>query len=199
MKIYDISQILNEHSFVYIGDPEFNMRQLASLADGDDYNFHSISLSLHTGTHIDAPLHFIADGMSIDKISIERFVVPVLVVNYAQKSPIDKDFIASINIKEGYGLLIRTVDANKDICLTTDAANEIVAKKITLLGLDQLSSDALDSEDYPVHKILLPNNILLLENIVLTGVPDGEYCLVCAPLKIENAEASPVRALLIEN
>lgn len=187
--IYDVTHTINSSLPVYPGDPEFSREVLKSLDRGDPYTLSALHLSAHTGTHIDAPSHFISSGRSVHEIPIERLILMVDLIdagivvrpeNLSGLSPLAE------------GVIFRTGSLMGEI--SERAARACVDLKLKLVGTDALSVDS--SEEYAVHRMLLSNDILILEGLCLEGVPAGIYMLICMPLKIEGAEASPVRAVL---
>ncbi|NIU85766.1 MAG: cyclase family protein, partial [Nitrosopumilaceae archaeon] len=178
-----------------------------SLKKGDIANDSSVNMSVHTGTHIDAPSHFISDGNSVDKIEITTFMGPAYVCHMLNIETITADILDSCQIpKNAKRLLLRTnnstlwaqkkSDFYKDyVALSPNAAKWIVENNIELVGIDYLSIQKFD--DPPdVHITLLKNNVVILEGINLSDVSQGWYDLICLPLKLENIEGSPARALL---
>ena len=190
--IIDISGGLLE-SAVYPGDPEPVLRQVKSVKNGDGYNLGKITAGLHNGTHIDAPLHFFDDGESIDEMDLETFVGPCAVIEVPAGiltgADIEKLFPRSCErvLLKGRGKAF----------LHPSAASEIAFRQCRLLGIDASSIEKPES-DGAAHRCLLGENVALLEGLDLSEVKEGEYFLAAQPVKIEGAEASFCRALLIK-
>ncbi|HJO96031.1 MAG TPA: cyclase family protein [Victivallales bacterium] len=207
-KIYDISISLDTNTINYPGCEKFNRDITKSFKQKDPYTLSKLSMSSHTGTHVDSPLHFIENGNSIDEIPIDNFILNAIVVEIKNKREINAKDIKSLNIKETSALLFKTDNSEKNLInnntydsnfvyIAPSAAEICVEKKIKLIGIDYLSIDGDKNHLFESHKIILGNNIIILECIDLQKVPAGEYKLICLPLKIKGGEASPVRAILI--
>ena len=193
MEIYDISQELFGCS-VYPGDPAPKRELLASMEKGDLYNLTALSLCAHNGTHIDAPAHFIADGKTVDALSLGALVGVVFVLHHT----------GDVTAADAAAMLARARKAGAERRLliggdatVTLAAAEVFAKEgLLLLGNE---SQTVGPEDAPmaVHKILLGADCVLLEGVRLSAVPEGRYLLSAAPLLLGGAEGAPCRAILI--
>ena len=188
MKIHDISKDLLTAP-VYPGDPEPSLRHLRQMAFGDAYNLSELTMCLHTGTHLDAPLHFLPDGADIAALPLSDVVGECTVAEL--DGPIlgadAEDLLPRIR---GGRLLIKG-----DAWLTPSAA--FVLSELKLIGTE-LASVAPPEVVASVHRQLLGEGTLLLENLDLSDVTPGTYFLVAAPVKIEGAEGAPVRAFLFE-
>ncbi|MBI9050515.1 MAG: cyclase family protein [Anaerolineaceae bacterium] len=208
MKIYDISVLVNEKLLVWPDDPPVELIQAASIENGDGYNLNRLKISAHIGTHIDAPLHFFEQGKNIGSIALETLIGPVQVVEIpAEIQRINSKIIDQLNIKHDVKRLIfktensklwgRTQDFYESYtALDTSGAGRIVELGITLVGIDYLSI-SIFSEITKPHMILLSKDIVILEGCDLSDVPAGEYQLICLPLKVNEIEGAPVRAVLI--
>jgi arylformamidase len=206
-ELIDISIPLRNTTPVWPGDPKVKIETVVSRDDGVDFHVSRFSLSSHIGTHIDAPFHFISSGQKLQEIPISRFVSKTLVIEYSQSEHISGDFIRSLDLMDVESVLFKTSNSffyqdnnskfYKDfIALTQSAAEELVQSKINLVGIDYFSIEPFDSENHIVHKILLKNDILILEGINLDIVEQGVYQLICLPIKIDTADGAPVRAIL---
>lgn len=197
----DITRSLENGIYIYPGDPDFSAKKICSTENGDICTVTKLSLGTHTGTHIDAPAHFIDGGRTIDTYSIEDLCGKALVIEI-KSYEIKPEDIGSI--EENTILLIKTQNSIfdgktpliKSAFLSSAAAEYIVSKKIRLVGIDYLSADNESDSSFPVHLSLLGAGIPMLENIDLSNVSPGTYNLYCFPLKITGAEAAPVRAAI---
>ena len=195
MKIYDISQEVFGAE-IYPGDPIPKRDTLSSIENGDVCNLTAFSMCAHNGTHIDAPFHFIKDGKTVDAISIDALVGMAYV---AECSGIvsDKDAENIIELAKN-----RNTEAAKRILIkgqaeiSLDAAKVFAVSGLLLLGNE---SQTVGPKDAPmeVHKVLLGAEVVLLEEIRLTDVPEGVYFLNAAPLNLSGADGSPCRAVLV--
>ena len=207
-KLYDISVQLGAGSIDYPGDPPFHREQTWSIDEHSAYSLSTITMSVHSGTHLDSPAHFIPHGKSIDRYAVEEFVLSARVVNIENPSIIDLPELEECSLVHGEAILFRTENSRQGRCrsgvfsdyyvhLSARAAQYCVDAGVPLIGIDYISVDRADDEDYPVHRVILGSGRLILEGIDLETVPTGRYVLVCVPLNIKDAEASPVRALLM--
>jgi len=195
MKIYDISLEISNDMPVY-GDGEKPLiTELAQIKHGSQYNLTRFTMTGHMGTHADTPLHFVDGGATCDNIPLDHFYGPAKVIQMPPiEGDITKDDLLPLDIHGGDILLLNT--GNK--VFTPDAAAYLAEKKIKTLGVDAMSVDAYNSPDFPVHHILLDNDITIIECLALDGVPQGTYELSALPLKFKNGNGSPVRAILAD-
>ena len=148
----------------------------------------------HTGSHIDAPLHFIKNGMSVSEIDDKYFFTNTFLADVSKYKFIDSEVLKKYNLSEVNSLVFKTDSEN--IFLTKDGAEYILKTGIMLVGTDNMDIEDESCGDFSVHKTLLRNNILIAENLDLKNISEGFYKLYCFPLKIENADGSPIRAFL---
>jgi arylformamidase len=191
VKIYDISQEVFSCA-VYPGDPAPEKKTLCASAAGDLYNLTAFSMCAHNGTHIDAPFHFLGDGKAVEQMDLSIFVGDCFVARH------DGDVTAA----DAEAIMSRAKGAERiliagNITVTAEAAEVFAARKIKLIGNE---GQTVGPENAPmqVHKILLKQEIALLEGIVLVGVPEGRYFLSAAPLNLAGADGAPCRAYLIQ-
>ena len=196
--IYDISTPLSPETTVYRGDPRFRLRFLKRLEKGDPFALSHISMGSHTGTHVDAPSHFIKDGASVEDLSLGTLTGPAFVY-HAGEGVISSEMLASAEIPPGTQRLLLATGGTKPGGVSLEAARWLVGQDIKLVGIDRLSIDSDDAKAYPVHIELLGHGIAIIEGLHLKDVPTGEYCLYCLPLKIPGAEGAPARAMLVKD
>ena len=189
MKIYDISQELLTCN-VYEGDPVPIGTKIKNVSD-DGYNLSCISMCAHNGTHIDAPYHFLDSGNTVDKMDISAFVGECYVVSCTGDIS-QSDAQSIVDIANCPRILIKG-----DATITADAAKVLADANILIVGCEGQSVGDVNAPA-AVHKILLSQNIALLEGIVLKDIPCGKYFLSCAPLNIAGFDGSPCRATLID-
>ncbi len=201
--IYDISRRLAVDTVVWPGDAPVELTKNASISAGESVNLGSISLSLHSGAHIDAPFHYSSDGATIDKLTLEPFVGPAHVLHIPNKETITVADVLYLNFAVAKRLIIRT-DRWKEgesfpakIPLVSHELIKYLGEAgVLLLGVDVPSVDQITSKDLPNHNALGAWGIQILESLNLVGVPEGIYELIALPLKIIGADGSPVRAIL---
>ena len=187
MKIYDISRDLIK-TLPYPGDEPPRLRAVHRMKDGESYNLSRLETSMHAGTHVDAPLHFIADGKDIATLALEQFVGDCVVLT-VPKTPLDAMYF----MKRPFAPRILLHGKGE---LTESAIGYLYNKGLVLIGTDSQSIGTY-SDELSAHTALLGYGVAVLENLDLRGVPDGCYTLCAAPLKIAGAEGAPCRAVLL--
>lgn len=189
MKIYDISKELFTAA-VYPGDPVPKKEKVKAIENGDICQLTELAMGSHTGTHMDAPMHFIPGGKSIAQVDLSKCVGPCKLVS-AQgdlNSAMVKEWLSDGTVR----LLIRG-----DITVTKEAAAEMVKLQLQCIGVEGMTvGPAKDPSE--VHRILLGAETVIVENLNLGQVPVGRYFLSAAPLKMDGVDGSPVRALLVD-
>jgi len=207
--VYDISLPLTAGAAVVPGDPPLARRLFLDQA-ADGCEAASLTLSAHTGTHLDFPAHFFPDGKRAGDYPAGAFLLPAVVVSGGRETRLGPSLVGDVAFVPGAAVLFRSrnsegrhflgPDFPEDFTtLTPELARELVRRRAGLVGLDAMSVELLSDPAYPVHHILLGAGILVLEGLDLQAVPPGRYTLCCLPLAIPEAEASPVRAVLWEN
>ena len=209
--IVDLSQTITSNIKLFPGSPNVYFLQWTKYST-DGYDSEAIFLSTHTGTHMDAPSHFIQEAQSIDNLDVNRFFmenVHLLKISKSSNQLISVEDIASsgINIKENDAIIFATgweynrnsekyVSENPGLSL--EAANYISDKEINAVAIDGPSIDAGIDSDFSVHKVLLKNNILIIENLCnLDKINKKFFKLLAIPLKLHRSSGSPIRALAI--
>ena len=206
--VYDISVLLGVEDIDYPGTPPYSRELICSLENGDTSNLSRLVMSTHSGTHLDAPSHFIPNGKNIDEYPATAFILPAQVVPIEDKEVIRPSELEKLDTAAGDALLFKTNNSisgrsisgefwKSFVYLSPEAADFCVRRKLALVGIDYNSIEPCRAGPFPVHEKLLCSGILILESINLREVPPGRYTLLCLPLKMKDAEASPVRAILI--
>jgi len=211
-KIYDISLPITQDLPVWPGDPKVTIRQMNSLDQGDSYNLSQIRMSVHTGTHIDAPLHFLQHGKSIGEIHFDKLIGKVLVMEIGEDVDVisrtvlerhpqieDLRTIPKVLFKTRNSRLLKEWgdQFNPDyVALDASGAQFLSEFHLDMIGVDTLSVAAYNDEMIP-HQILLEKEIVLLEGINLSEAPAGIYILYCLPINLVDCEGAPARAILI--
>ena len=190
MKLYDITQELFS-CHVFPGDPAPQRQTLVDMEQGNPYNLTAFSMCAHNGTHIDAPRHFLKDGKTVDELGLEPFVGDCFVARHTG-SVTGEDAKAILRKADGTPRLLIGGKAT----VTAEAAQVFADAGLLLVGNE---SQTVGPEDGPmqVHLILLGAGIVLLEGVVLTDVPEGQYFLSAAPLDLAGCEGAPCRAFLM--
>ena len=194
MKLIDISQEVLSCK-VFPGDDSPKGELVRSMEDGELYNLSILSMCAHNGTHIDAPFHFINDGKTVEKLTLESFVGDCYVARH-EGDVTAEDACEILKKAEEVEAKERILIAGK-ATVTLAAADVFAEAGIKLIGNE---SQTVGPEDGPmaVHKVLLGKEIVLLEGIVLTEVSEGKYFLSAAPLNLAGFDGAPCRAYLIE-
>jgi arylformamidase len=205
--IIDISIPLSESTPVFPGDPRVSISLDMQIADGEPYNFSTVSMGVHTGTHVDAPWHFLEDGGKLEQVPLNALVGPAKVYDLTGVERITESSLADLDIQRGERVLFKTDNselwsktnavASDYVALTEDAAHFLIQRQVQTVGIDYLSVDEPHRADFPVHYALLKNRVAIIEGLNLRGVSAGDYLLVCLPLKLSNVEAAPARAVLL--
>lgn len=190
MLLYDVSRDALK-SNVYDGDPNPKVEWMSKTQYGEDYNLSVVTMCTHTGTHIDAPFHYIDDGAKIDELPLSRFYGPCTVVTI--KGLITGEDMEQILPHCRKKLLLR---GEGEAFLTPSAVFVLSDYGVTLIGTDGLSV-ALPNNEFEIHRELLLRDILILECLDLKNVDDGDYVLSAFPIKLSSLEAAPVRAVLL--
>ncbi|HEU4456649.1 MAG TPA: cyclase family protein [Longimicrobium sp.] len=190
---------------VWPGDTPCDVRRTARLADGDQVNGTAISCSVHTGTHADGPYHVLEDGIRIGDAPLEAFLGPAHLVDAGGLESIEAGWLAAHLPPGAERVLFRTgcwrdrsILPTRFPAPTPDAARLLVERGIRLIGTDAPSVDPFDSPDLPAHHIVLRAGMGILENLLLDGIAPGAYELIALPLRLADADSSPVRAILLE-
>ncbi len=199
----DITQTINEQIGLYPGDPPFKQEFHLKLPQ-NEVNLSSISMGVHTGTHVDVPFHFFETGKKITDIPLSKFQGMSLVIEMVE-SPVGEGIsshhLEQYDIKPNDIILIKTknslfpsiVSEHKELFLTKNGAEFLIEKKIKAIGIDCLSIG-----DSNIHKLLLKKEIFIYESLDLHKIVPNRYLFFGFPLKLEGAEGAPVRAVLFQ-
>jgi arylformamidase len=199
--VIDISVPVHSGLVVWEGDSAPLIERVRSIEEGDGYNLSRLVLSAHTGTHVDAPLHFIDEGESVEQLPLEALIGPALVVDARDAGEeIDADTVG----REVDATTERVIFATRNselwdsggftsdfVGVSPEAAALLVERGARLVGIDYLSVGSPE-----VHRTLLSNGVVLLEGLDLRGIEAGHYRLVCLPLNFAGADGAPARVVL---
>ncbi len=206
-RIWDVSVKDVAGMHVYPGDPPFEARRVRAIASGDPANLTHLSCGAHTGTHVDAPAHFIDGGPTLEQIALDRFVGPASVVDLRGRAAIDAAALQTVDVPAGGILLLKTDNSalwERDgfqqgfTYVTRDAAEYLLERDVRTLGMDYLSIEQFGSRTFEVHKLLLGRGVLIIEGLDLCGVAAGVYTLVCLPMNLQGVDGAPARAILMQ-
>jgi arylformamidase len=202
-RLIDITLPFSERLPAWPGDAAVQILRSTGVATVSE-----LRMSSHVGTHLDAPAHFFPQGRSVDQLPLETLIGPAWVVGFDTAATITADDLDGAGIPAGVErLLLRTRNSavaptpstafNEDfVGLDSTAGDWLLSRHIQLAGIDGPSVDPFASGDFPVHRLLLANQVIIVENLRLHGVKAGPYRLICLPLAYEGGDGAPVRAVL---
>lgn len=198
-EIIDISVPVRPGMITYPGDPTVTLERVVSIADGAAANISRLDFGVHSGTHVDAPVHFIDGAPGAEALPLDALIGPVLVVDLTGAERLDASSFAGVQLQER--VLLKTSNselwqrgtfADEFLALTEDGARRLIDAGVRLVGIDYLSIG-----DEEAHQALLGAGIVAVEGLDLRDVEPGEYELVCAPLRLVGSDGAPARALLV--
>jgi arylformamidase len=204
MKIYDVSVPISPEMPVYPGDPGIVVERKESITKGDPCNLTLLSMGTHTGTHIDAPYHFVESGIKVDQIPINLLTGRTYVVELTA-ARIDAEVLKEIDLGEHVRVIFKTRNSylwsgnrfvEDYVHVTPEAAEILVESGIKLVGIDWLSIEQFGSKTFQTHHTLLGNGVVIIEGLNLAEVEAGDYELICLPLKIKDGDGAPARVIL---
>jgi arylformamidase len=206
MPIFDVTLPLGPGTPIYPGDAPFTFEMYRRLADGATSNNSRFSMGSHDGTHIDAPLHFIAGGATVPEIPPEVLVGPCLLVDVGPVDIITPEVLARLDLAGRERILFRTANSawistrfeEKFVAFSAGAARRLVELGPRLIGIDAPSLDPRGTAGHPAHQAILGSGRIkgAIEWLNLAGLETGEYELFCGPLRIVDAEGAPCRVFL---
>jgi arylformamidase len=208
VRIYDISLTISEEMPIYGDDPPVEIEPISRISKGDGANVSLLRLGSHTGTHVDAPFHFVEGGTTIDGAPLDVLVGECYVCEVQASEAITVPDIESCGLPDGCRrILFKTSNSllweddrfhTDFVYLDPEAADWLVDRGIQLVGIDYLSVDRFKSGAHPTHMRLLGSGAVAIEGLDLREVTQGTFFLVCLPLKIRDGDAAPARVILIE-
>jgi arylformamidase len=186
------------------GDPPIEVTRVLELSKGDPATVSRLSLGVHSGTHVDAPVHFIADGYGIDSIPLDDLIGPARVVATRDPRVIDVPALRALEPRAGERLLFKTRNSNfwsQDefaadyVYLSLEGARFLVERGVRTVGIDYLSI-AGTHESAPTHTTLLRAGVCIIEALDLRAIEPGPYEMICLPLRLAGADGAPARVAL---
>ncbi|HEX2271759.1 MAG TPA: cyclase family protein [Pyrinomonadaceae bacterium] len=210
MPIYDVTVPLSNELPTYPGDPGIQIGDWRAMSKGDGANVSVVNFGAHTGTHVDAPAHFIEGAETIEWVPLDSLIGEAVVVEVPENYVvIDEDFVAGHVLPGTQRVLFKTRNSafwnetppqfHTDFThLNLGAATWLRDQGAKLIGIDYLSIERFKSGNHEVHLALLSKGVVILEGLNLTGVPAGSYELICLPLRLRSAlgDGAPARAVL---
>jgi arylformamidase len=208
MRTYDISVTISPDLPTWPGDPGVDVRRVEKIEDGSNANVSRMDMGVHTGTHVDAPFHFLEEGVTIEQLNLSLLTGRAYVLHLPEVDVITAEVLEKAQIPpRTRRVLFRTRNSNywstkqsafqEDfVGLSVDGAEYLVRRGVKLVGMDYLSI-APFKESRPTHEKLLEAGVVIVEGLDLSEVSQGRYTLYCLPLKIANSDGAPARAILI--
>ena len=210
MRIHDISLTISNTLTTYPGDADTEITRVHAIGKGSSSNLTKLSMGAHTGTHVDAPVHFIEGASGVETLDLRILIGPAVVVDATNEQDISAESLENLKIPEGtQRVLFRTRNSEiwqsmpdkffpDFVAITRDGAEWLVEKGIKLVGIDYLSVAPFGRAE-PTHRVLLRGGIIPIEGLDLSGISPGSYFLVCLPLKIKGSDGAPSRVVLLED
>lgn len=204
MKLYDISLNLSARTVRWGTSQPMELIERKRMRGGDPNNSSSVTMSVHSGTHVDAPFHFVPDGLTIESLPLDPFIGPARVCAVDPVNQITAADLPKIELKGETRVLFKTRNSRllhrpaydpDFVAFSREAAEALVGLGVKLVGLDYLSVARAD-EQVPVHRAFLDHGVVLLEGIDLSHVPPGRYELIALPIKLHGSDGAPCRAVL---
>ena len=201
----DVSVRLAAGMPFYPGNPEFELQPIKRIAEGGSSNVSKLVLGTHTGTHVDAPKHFIDDGATADQLPLDVLIGPAHVIEIATRAGITEQDLASAGVDDDARVLIKTSNSalwtstafHQDYAhLTEGGARYLADRGVKLVGVDYLSVEQFKKPGAPAHRALLSRNIVIIEGLNLSKVDAGMYDMFCLPLPIVGGDGAPARVVL---
>jgi len=188
------------------GDPAFDGQRKADMARGDVCNLTKLSMSAHTGTHMDAPLHFVRDGATMDALPIDAVVGEARVIAIDDPAAIQPDELQKHDLQPGERVLFKTRNSERlwhdqpfdedFVHISAAGAAYLVERGVRTVGIDYLSIGGFKTDGVECHQIMLGAGIWVIEGLNLHDITPGKYELACLPMRLRDAEGSPCRAVI---
>lgn len=210
-RYWDLSMPLADSIVVWPGDERVRLHRYMSIEGGDEANVSRADFGVHSGTHVDAPCHFVSGGRGVDEIPLEVLIGEVVVVDFPGRREITSADLAVLELPAGTRrLLLKTDNSRRRLdtrsefasdfsAITADAAQWLVEHGIVLVGIDYLSIQLYADDTSDTHRVLLGADVVIVEGLVLRDVPVGSFQLICLPIKLVGADGAPARVVLIED
>ena len=202
----DVTMPVSSGMVHWPGDAEINIQQKQVEIDGALVHLTSINMSAHTGTHMDAPLHFVSTGKPMDSWTAEATVGPVRVIAIDHPQAIHAAELEQHNLQEGERILFRTSCSNTNwvkepfnenyVYISVDGARHLVERGVRVVGVDYLSVGGYFQDNAATHIALLSAGVWVIEGLDLSTIEPGNYEMICLPLKLAGTDGSPARVLL---
>lgn len=209
MRIWDVSVPVTPELPIWPGDPPIVLERYMAISKGDEANVSRMAGSVHIGTHVDAPVHFVEGGAAVEELPLDVLIGPAVVAELLGMDAITPDCLEALALPPDTArLLFKTSNSqlwagshhefySDYVALTPQAAEWVVRKGIRLLGVDYLSVQRFTDAEPLTHRLLLEAGVVIVEGLDLREVPPGCYQLICLPIKLVGSDGAPARAVLI--
>ena len=202
----DISVPLHSAMVHWPNDPQFRVERVLDMSRGQPANLSKISMGVHSGTHMDAPLHFIRDGKSIEDMPIDTTIGRARVIEIRDRESIKAEELEQHRIRRGERILFKTRNSSRVwktdtfvedfVFISNEAARFLADRGVRVIGVDYLSVGPFKGDGAGIHRILLEAGIWIIEGLDLSQVSPGHYDLICLPLRLQCGDGAPARAIL---
>ena len=205
MKLIDVTVPLDATLPTYPNNTPFSLEPIKRLSRGDSSNVSTLHMSVHSGTHVDAPRHFFDDGAGTEGLALDLLMGRARVIEVASRSGIAAEDLAGVDLSEDVRVLIKTRNSQlwgsaefrtDYVGVTESGAQHLVAHGVKLVGVDYLSVEKFKTPGAPAHHVLLGHGTIVIEGLNLRDVEPGIYDLYCLPLRIVGSDGAPARVVL---
>ena len=200
---YDLTAKIASNLVTFPGDPQYATENICSLANGQKFHLCHMHLGNHTGTHIDYPSHTIAKGKTSSDFPLEYLMGPGVIIKVPpEKTSITKEFVSNQSFVKNDIVFFKTENSKKSkhapfsaqyVYIEPDAAEELFQKGVKVVGIDYISVDRYEDENLSTHNTLLSKDVLIVEGLDLSQIPEGRYEMFIAPLNIPEMDGLPAR------
>ena len=204
-QLLDVSVPLSPALPTYPGNPPFQLEPIKRIADGASSNVSRLVLGTHSGTHVDAPRHFLDDRGGVDTMRLDLLIGRTRVVEIRRRGAIRVEDLETAGLREDIRLLLKTPNSalwnsstfHQDYShLSEEAAQYLVEQGVKVVGIDYLSVEQYKKAGAPAHRALLANDVVIIEGLNLAEAEPGMYEMYCLPLLITGADGAPARVVL---
>ena len=204
-KLLDVSVPLAAGIPAYPGNPEFELQPIKRIADGESSNVSRLVMGTHTGTHVDAPKHFIDHAGGVETLALDLLIGRARVVEINKRGGIGPEDLAAAGLREDLRVLLKTPNSrlwssttfHTDYTYVTEAgARYMVEQGIKVVGVDYLSIEQFKKSGAPAHRTLLSNGVIIIEGLNLAEADAGMYEMYCLPLPVSGGDGAPARVVL---
>lgn len=204
-KLLDVTVPLKQGLPAFPGNPDFELQPLKRIADGGSSNVSRLVLGTHTGTHVDAPKHFFDAGGGVETLALNLLIGRARVIDISKRGPITAEDLVAAGLREDLRVLFKTPNSalwNSDVFhedyahLTEAGARHLVEQGVKVVGIDYLSIEQFKKAGAPAHRMLLSNDVIIIEGLNLSEADAGMYEMYCLPLPVTGGDGAPARVVL---